>query len=243
MNGLAWIHIAGGVVALLAGAVAGAAHKGGRVHIAAGIAFAASMFALGVTASIIGPSASPPQSPVGGMMVCYFVASGWLAARRRDGRPGTFEKIACAAVLLMAALMIVDGVQHTLAPPGQFTGPPAPGAILLLGGICLVAGLGDLRYLVRGTLSATQRLSRHLWRMCFAFFVATGSFFLGQQDVLPQALRGSPILLILAFAPFALMLFWLVRVRFSRMGTVRPLEIGPLKTGQLKQPTPLPAEE
>ena len=83
---------------------------------------------------------------------------------------------------------------------------------------------------MRGTLSATQRLSRHLWRMCFAFFIATGSFFLGQQDVLPQALRGSPILFVLAFAPFALMLFWLVRVRFS-------------KVGQLKQHIPLPAEE
>ena len=53
--------------------------------------------------------------------------------------------------------------------------------------------------------------------MCFAFFIATGSFFLGQQDVLPQALRGSPILFVLALAPFAVMLFWLVRLRFAKM--------------------------
>jgi hypothetical protein len=199
MNGLTWIHIAGGMFALLAGVVAVAARKGGRVHVAAGIAFAVSMLVLGVSASILGPFASPPQSPVGGIMVCYFVATGWLAARRRSARPGTFEKIACAGVLLMAALVIVDGAQRTLAPTGQFTGPPEPGALFLLGGICLGAGLGDLRYLMRDTLSATQRLSRHLWRMCFAFFIATGSFFLGQQDVLPQALRGSPILLVLRF--------------------------------------------
>ena len=49
--------------------------------------------------------------------------------------------------------------------------------------------------------------------MCFAFFIATGSFFLGQQDVLPAAVRGSPVLFVLAFAPFAVMAFWLVRVR------------------------------
>src|SRR5687767_10232929 len=109
MNAITWIHITGGVVALLAGTLAGASRKGGRVHVAAGMAFAASMFVLGVTASIIGPFASPPQSSVGGIMVCYFVATGWLAARRRSGPPGTFEKIACAAVLLMATLMIVDG--------------------------------------------------------------------------------------------------------------------------------------
>jgi hypothetical protein len=52
--------------------------------------------------------------------------------------------------------------------------------------------------------------------MCCAFFIATGSFFLGQQDVLPSAVRGSPILFVLAFAPFVLMLFWLVRLRFAR---------------------------
>jgi len=228
MNGITWIHIAGGVLALVAGTVAALARKGGRVHVAAGIV-------LGITASMIGPFASPPQSPVGGIMVCYFVATGWLAARRRSGRPGTFEKIACALVLLMAALIIVDGVQRTLAPAGQFTGPPAPGAVLLLGGICLVAGLGDLRYLMRGMLSATQRISRHLWRMFFAFFIATGSFFLGQQDVLPQVVRGSPILLVLAFAPFALMFFWLARIRFSR--------VSQLKIAQLKQHPSLPAEE
>ena len=67
--------------------------------------------------------------------------------------------------------------------------------------------------LVLGRLSARQRIARHLWRMCFAFFIATGSFFLGQQDVLPQAVRGSPILFVLAFVPFALMLFWLARLR------------------------------
>jgi hypothetical protein len=44
--------------------------------------------------------------------------------------------------------------------------------------------------------------------MCFAFFVATGSFFMGQQDVLPQVVRGSPVLFVLALAPIALMLFW-----------------------------------
>jgi hypothetical protein len=92
-----------------------------------------------------------------------------------------------------------------------------PFALFAVGGICLLAGLSDLKYIFRGKLSATQRISRHLWRMCFALFIATGSFFLGQQDVMPQAVRGSPILFVLAFAPFALMLFWLARVRFSRM--------------------------
>jgi hypothetical protein len=112
--------------------------------------------------------------------------------------------------------MFWRGVELQLTPPGTVTGPPGPGALFAIGGFCLAAGAGDLRFAWRGASTRTQRLRRHLWRMCFAFFIATGSFFLGQQDVLPQAWRGSPVLLVLAFAPFALMLFWLVRVRSSR---------------------------
>ena len=148
-------------------------------------------------------------------MVCYFVATAWMTARRRSGTPGRFEKIACAIVLAIAAAIIAGGFKAALSPPGQLSGPPGPIGLFALGGICLLAGLSDLKFIIRGKLSATQRISRHLWRMCFAFFIATGSFFLGQQDVLPQAMRGSPILFVLAFV--ALMLFWLVRVRFSKM--------------------------
>lgn len=216
MIGITWIHVAGGMVALASGAVAVAARKGDSMHVKAGTWFCVSMFVLGVTASILSPFKTPPESPIGGVMVCYFVTTAWMTARRRGGTPGRFEKIACAIVLAIAAAIIGAGIKAALSPTAP-SGPPSPGVLLALGGICLLAGLLDLRFIIRGKLSATQRISRHLWRMCFAFFVATGSFFLGQQDVLPQALRGSSILFVLAFAPFALMVFWLARVRFSRM--------------------------
>jgi hypothetical protein len=221
MNGIRWIHIAGGMIALLLGAVAFAVRKGGGRHVSAGTWFCVAMLVLGVTASILEPFKSPPESPIGGIMVCYFVATAWMTARRRAGTPGRFEKIACASVLVIAAFFIGHAFEVVLAPTGQFPGPPGPVGLFVLGAICLLAGLGDLRFILRGKLSATQRISRHLWRMCFAFFIATGSFFLGQQDVLPQALRGSPILLVLAFAPFAWMLFWLVRIRFSGSGRLK----------------------
>ena len=139
-------------------------------------------------------------------------ASG-LPHRRRDGTPGLFEKIACAIVLMIALAIIAGGFELALSPSPP-SGPPGPFVLFALGGLCLLAGVADLRFILRGKLSATQRISRHLWRMCFAFFIATGSFFLGQQDVLPEAMRGSPFLFVLAFAPFALMFFWLVRIRF-----------------------------
>ncbi len=204
------IHIAGGLAALLAGAVAAAARKGGRVHAGAGTGFAVSMLVLGISALILGPFREPtPESPIPGILVCYFVLTAWVAARRRDGMTGRFEIAACAAALGTGALMMW----------GAFTGattPAGPGPVFVFAGICLLAGLGDLRAILRKKLTPAQRLSRHLWRMCVAFFIATGSFFLGQQDVMPQAVRGSPILITLAFAPFAVMAFWLVRLRFAK---------------------------
>jgi len=69
--------------------------------------------------------------------------------------------------------------------------------------------------LARGHTSDRQRITRHLWRMCFGLFIATGSFFLGQQQVSPAFLRGSIFLTVLAVLPFPLMIYWLIRVRFS----------------------------
>ncbi len=214
MIAITWIHVAGGMVALASGAVAVSVRKGGAVHISAGTWFCASMFVLGVTAAILGPFKTPPDSPLGGIMVCYFVATAWMAARRRSGTTGRFEKIACAIVLMIAIAILGSGFELALSSSAP-SGPPGPFALFALGGVCLLAGLLDLRFIVRGKLSATQRISRHVWRMCFAFFIATGSFFLGQQKVMPQAVRGSAVLFVLAFAPFALMIFWLARVRFS----------------------------
>ena len=208
-QGMIGIHIAGGLVALAAGAVAVSVRKGGALHARAGTWFAVAMLVLGATAAILDPLRAEPRSPVGGIMVCYFVSTAWMTARRRDGVAGRFEKVACAAALGGAALMVWGGLM------GDATTPAGRGPVFALGGLCLLAGLGDLRMVLR-PLTAVQRLSRHLWRMLFAFFIATGSFFLGQQDVLPAVVRGAPILFVLAFAPFALMFFWLVRVRVGK---------------------------
>lgn len=210
MNPITMVHIGAGLVALAAGAAAVAARKGGASHASSGTWFVISMLALGVTAAILEPMRSPtPGSPVGGIMVCYFVLTGWAAARSRDGRTGWRETAGCVAALGMSALMIWGGFTGSTTPAGA-------GPVFALGGILLLAGLLDLSAVLRRQLRPAQRLARHVWRMCFAFFFATGSFFLGQQDVLPAAVRGSPILFILAFAPFVVMLFWLVRLRFAK---------------------------
>jgi hypothetical protein len=51
--------------------------------------------------------------------------------------------------------------------------------------------------------------------MCFGLFIATGSFFLGQQQVFPAVLRGSFLLIVLAILPLGLLIFWFFRVRLA----------------------------
>lgn len=60
----------------------------------------------------------------------------------------------------------------------------------------------------------TTHCTASLGRMCFGWFIATGSFFLGQQQVFPAWLRiacafGAALL------PLALLIFWMIRVRGS----------------------------
>ena len=211
MNILMGMHIAAGGSAILAGTGAVVARKGGRLHARTGTWFFGSMLLLGITAAMLEPLRDPPGSPISGVLVCYFVLTSWVTARRRDGRTGWFELIAAAAALGTAALMLIG----TVAGSGVRT-PVGNGPVFALAGLLLLAGMLDLNAVRRRVLTPVQRIARHLWRMCFAFFIATGSFFLGQQDVMPAALHRSPILFVLAFAPFAVMAFWLIRLRFPK---------------------------
>lgn len=69
--------------------------------------------------------------------------------------------------------------------------------------------------LVRGGISGTQRIARHLWRMCFALFIAAASIFMARQQIFPALLRKTGVLFLLSFLPLILMIFWLIRVRFA----------------------------
>src|SRR5262250_3774173 len=80
--------------------------------------------------------------------------------------------------------------------------------------------------LLRGGVLGTKRIARHLWRMCFGLFIATGSFFLGQgSKVFPAFIIESNVLFVPAILPLFLLIFWLIRVR-STNATENPIGEG-----------------
>jgi uncharacterized membrane protein len=77
-------------------------------------------------------------------------------------------------------------------------------------------GLFAIFLVIRGTRAVRgpgpPRLLSHVRCMCGAFFIATGSFFLGQADEIPNALRVWPVLTLLAFTPLIVMAYWVRRL-------------------------------
>ena len=201
-------HICSGVAGVVTGFAAMSLRKGSRWHRLTGNVFFVAMLAMGLSASYLGMLRG--QSGMGGLLACYLVTTGWLTARQRHGETTVFDCVALLFPFAFGALTLVGGIEAASTSNGTFNGDSA-GKLFFWSCVGFLFVAGDIRMIVRG-LSSTQRVVRHLWRMCVSFFVATGSFFLGQQQVFPKAWRGSALWFIPAFLPLLAMIYWLVRV-------------------------------
>jgi uncharacterized membrane protein len=223
MNPLLPFHVTAGGIALLAGAAALLLRKGSRRHAHAGTAFFVSMLLMAGSGAVAAALQPERGTAVIGLLTCYLVATAWVTARRRDGEAGRFELGALAVATGCALAMLSFGLSGASSENGRVDSLPAavhfPFALL-----AAIAAALDLNFILRRRLSGTQRLARHLWRMCIALLIAAFSFFLGQQDEFPEAWQGSFVWFLPGLATLAAMIFWLLRVRFSRAYRhVRPL--------------------
>jgi|SRR5271156_6753438 len=217
---LVLLHIAGGVVGILAGTAAMTFRKGSRRHALAGDVFVIAMLAMSGTGALMALSDhfagqnTQLMNFFNGILVFYLVATGWATARRADGETNLFDRVAFLAAFAVGAAMIAYGLKAAASPTGSIDDNPT-GIYFFFGSVALLSAAGDIRMMLRGTILATQRIVRHLWRMSFAFLIAVFSFFLGQQKVFPASWRGNPIWWAPPIAVLILMIFWLVRVRFA----------------------------
>ncbi len=216
-SALLYLHIGGGTVGLVAGATASASRKGGRVHRVAGKFFFVSMFVAYLIGAAVAPFLTEGQRPnfIAGILALYLLITGVMAARRSDFRAGNSEKIGLAIALLITGTGVMFAYQGANSVTGTVDGsPPQAFYIFIIAGS--LAAAGEINVLVRRKLSQVARKTRHLWRMCFSFFIASGSLFFGQPQVFPDWFNESVLPGSLAVVPLLVMLFWVIAVRFGR---------------------------
>jgi len=222
-----FLHILAGIGALVSGAAAMAVRKGSPRHAMVGQVFVLSMITLGITAAYIGISIGQNGNVVSGAFTVYLVGTAWLTARRPELLPGmagrqdkwmrVLDWVGLGVALLGALVIGYGGFLAWQEPRHVLRGVPALMSFFLAA-IALLCAVGDMRMIARGGISGRARLARHLWRMCFGFFIATGSFFLARQRIFPMFIRKADIPEMLAILPLVLLIFWLVRIRFVTPG-------------------------
>jgi uncharacterized membrane protein len=218
------IHIAAGGLAIVLGAAALSVKKGGTIHRRSGLLFVYAMLVMGTSASILGlrRGGLTDGNVMAGLLTLYFVGTALTTVRPASRWTRRITAVALTLALGLALGAIVSGVK-------AFNGPRlSPGGVpfrtigvvsFVVATILLLGAVGDLRILRFGAPRGGQRLARHLWRMCFALFIAAGSFFSIRERVakiLPEPFTSGPMRALPILLLFGAMFYWLWRVRRRR---------------------------
>ena len=201
------LHIIGGLVSLTAGAVALFTSKGSRLHRRSGMVFVYAMLVMSTSGALIAALMPERISVIAGLLTFYLVTTALLTVRPPAKRWRWVEVLAMAFALgigLLSIFFMITGTTDGTGPIG-----------IVFGTVALLAAAGDMRRLISPNRAWTHRIARHLWRMCLALWIATASFFLGQSDEFPQALRIMPLLCTPVLLVMLLMFYWLFRVLFT----------------------------
>jgi uncharacterized membrane protein len=210
------VHIFAGALALVAGAVALYAAKGSTLHRRSGTIFVVAMLVMTSSAVLIAMTWSPNRvNVVAGLLTFYLVSTAWLTVKR------TVDQVRTVLAGLMLAALATSSFAFTLvfealgSANGIVDSIPAP-PIVMFAVVGLLAATLDARLLWAGGITGAHRLARHLWRMTFAMWIATSSFFLGQAKLFPAPLRKAEIVAIPVLVVTLLLLYWLARVLIKR---------------------------
>ena|SRR5579863_3730256 len=231
------VHIAAGTLGLLSGTAAIIFRKGSRRHALAGRIFVVAMLTMASVAVYLAVARHQPGNIRGGIFTFYLIGTAWLSARRRDRETDRFDWVVLLIPLALGVVTWMNGLSVVRSGVDSPDGVPV-GMTFFLGSVMLLAAVGDVRMLVGGGVVGTKRIARHLWRMCFGLFIAAGSFFLGPSNRplrllsaaglgqhLSPALFSTGVYLILTLLPLILLVYWLIRVRFTDFYTGKSRQV------------------
>jgi uncharacterized membrane protein len=206
------LHILAGLIGLASGAVALYALKGAKLHRKSGMIFVYAMLFMSSSGAVIAALKPQRLSVIAGVLTFYLVITALLTVRRRVVGFQGMDLVAMLVALTVGIASVRLGVEALDSATGQIDGLPAAPAFVF-GAVALLAALLDVRMMARG-IQGAHRIARHLWRMCFALFIAAASFF--QTQVGPEPLRKGALPAIPVLVVLFLMFYWLARVLFTQ---------------------------
>jgi uncharacterized membrane protein len=217
------IHIAAGGLAMVLGAVALLVQKGGTLHRRSGMLFVYAMLVMGISASILAlRNGLAAGNVIAAFLTAYFVGTALTTVRPPSPWTRRINGAALTSALALALLAIVGGVNALNGPrvsPGGVPSRTIAVMSFIIATVLLLAAIGDFRVMRSGMPRGGPRLARHLWRMCFALFIAAGSFFSIRERVatiLPEPFTTGPMRALPILLVFAAMFYWLWRLRGRR---------------------------
>lgn len=214
MNLILLVHVSAGMVGLLSGTAAAVLRKGSPLHATAGNIFAISMLSMGTSACVLAYMAGKWTDILTGIMAIYFVSTGWMTLRTKGTHSRLFIKTAFIAAVSLALGSVTAEVVTTITGTRR---PDVPtGAGFVFATVLTLAAVGDFKLISGSLLHGSARLARHLWRMCFALFIASASF-AGQMNLFPEPVSESGVLPVFALFPLILMVSWLLWLLAKRL--------------------------
>jgi hypothetical protein len=219
------VHILAGAVGLITGFLALYATKGGRLHRKSGIIFVYAMIVMALLGAVISALKGGQGVGIGAVLTVYFVVTALHTVRPIPGWSRRADVSLMLVALAIGLTSLTWGFETLASPTHRREGLPAF-PFLMTGVIGVLAAVGDIRVLRSGALRGAPRIARHLWRMCWALWVASGSFFIGQAKVIPKPIRIWPVLGLLAALPLIALVYWMWRIRLRR--SLRAIVIAPV---------------
>jgi peptidoglycan/LPS O-acetylase OafA/YrhL len=159
---------------------------------------------------------APATNIPAALLTSYLVITSLITVRPPKVRMRWLDYGLMLVALGIGLTSLAFGLEALASPDGKGRDGMPPFPFFMFGAVGTAAALLDIRMIRSEGLRGASRLARHLWRMCFALFIAALSFFLGQSDEFPEAIRILPLLALPVLVVLVTMVYWLWRVLRGR---------------------------
>lgn len=169
------------------------------------------MIIMTISGALLAFFAMEKLNMVAGLVTFYLVVTAYLTVHPPKNNAIIAHSIFMTLGFTIGVYAIYTGLTALNNGLSSIDGNPVQ-VIIVFGSVSLLAAILDIRVIAKGRLKHKWQLVRHVWRIGFAMFIATASFFLGQSQVIPEAIRNiftlaGPVLLVLCLTAY-----WVIRV-------------------------------